>query len=106
VAEHLTLDIMTQKATCNRFPINPLPYSEDARNWIASQIAKQKIPSEELIGAGLTVEYTFDLSRKAALSIMPIAKFDFACTGSITSRNRQYVSVLKAQKTWGLSTVS
>ena len=94
----LTLDIMTQKATCNRFPINPLPYSEDARNWIASQIA--------MIGAGLTVEYTFDLSRKAALSIMPIAKFDFACTGSITSRNRQYVSVLKAQKTWGLSTVS
>ncbi len=102
----LILDILTRKAMCNRCPVEPLPYSEDARNWLSSQMAKQNIPSEELIGATLTVEYTFDVSRKPNLPIMPVAKFDFDCAGSITSPDRAYVSVMKAQKTWGLSSVS
>jgi hypothetical protein len=66
---------------------------------------RRKFPADELIGASLIVEYVVDLSRKQSLPVMPVAKFDFACTGSITSPDRQYTSVLKAEKTWGLSTV-
>jgi len=100
----LVLDLMTQKATCNRYPVEPLPYSEDARGWLDSQMAKCAIPVEELVGASLTVEYAVELSRKSNDPI-PIAKFDFACTASIASSDRLYTSALKAQKTWGLSTV-
>lgn len=102
----LVLDIMMRKATCNRYPIEPLPYSADARNWLDTQMAKQKIAMDKLVGASLTVEYVVDLSRKRDLNIVPVAKFDFTCTASISSEDRVYTSVVKAQKTWGLSTVS
>jgi hypothetical protein len=102
----LVLDIMTPKATCNRYPIEPLPYAADARGWLDSQMAKQKIPIEELVGVSLTVEYVVNLSRKPDLSVTPIAKFDFSCIGSISSLDRLYTSTLKAEKVWGLSTVS
>src|ERR1700722_9477217 len=95
----LVLDIMAHKATCNRYPIEPLPYSADARSWVDSQMAKQNIPIEELISASLTVEYTLDISRRPDLPIFPVARFDFACTGSISSSDRVYTSVLNAQKT-------
>jgi hypothetical protein len=101
----LALDIIGRKTTCNRFPIETLPCSEDARSWLESQMKRRKFPADELIGASLIVEYVVDLSRKQSLLVMPVAKFDFACTGSITSPDRQYTSVLKAEKTWGLSTV-
>jgi hypothetical protein len=100
----LVLDIIGQKATCNRYPVTPLPYSEDARGWLESQMNGRKIPTDELIGASLIVEYAVDLSRKQNDPI-PVAKFDFACTASITSHDRQYTSILKAEKTWGLSTI-
>jgi hypothetical protein len=100
----LALDIIGRKATCNRYPVQPLPYSEDARGWLESQMKTRKIPTDELIGASLIVEYVVDLSRWQSDPI-PVAKFDFACTGSITSPDRQYTSVLKAEKTWGLGTV-
>ena len=97
----LVLDIVGRKATCNRYPVEPLPYSEDARAWVTSQMERRKIPSDELIGAFLIVEYTVDLSRKQNNPI-PVAKFDFACTAQ---SDRQYTSVLKVEKTWGLLTV-
>jgi hypothetical protein len=101
----LVLDIMAHKASCNRYPIEPLPYSAEARNWLDSQMAKQKIPIEELVSALLTVEYAIDLSRKPDLPIMPVAKFDFVCTGSISTPDRVYTAVLKKRTVWGLSTV-
>jgi hypothetical protein len=101
----LVLDIMMHKAICNRYPIEPLPYSADARGWLDSQMAKRSIPLKELAGASLTVEYAVDLSRKPALPIMPIARFDFICTGSIAAPDRVYTAVLKRQTVWGLSIV-
>jgi hypothetical protein len=53
----LVLDLVTRKAMCNRYAIEPLPYAEDARSWLDSQMVKRRIPIEELIGASLTVEY-------------------------------------------------
>jgi hypothetical protein len=100
----LILDLMKRKATCNRYAITPLPYSEDARGWLDSQMVKRKIPIEELVGASLTVEYAVEFSPKSNIPI-PTAKFDFACTASIASPDRVYTSVLKAQKTWGLGPV-
>jgi hypothetical protein len=88
----LALDIVTRKATCNRYPIEPLPYAADARGWLDSQMTKQNIPIEELVGASLVVEYVVSL--------------DFACTGSISSPDRLYTSALKAEKVWALYTVS
>jgi hypothetical protein len=102
----LSLDIVTRKATCNRFPIEPLPYAADARGWLDSQMTERNIPIEELVGASLVVEYVVSLSRKPDIPVMPIANFHFACTGSISSPDRVYTSVLKAEKVWGLSTVS
>ena len=100
----LVLDNIARKASCNRYPITPLPYAEDARSWIESQMKQRHIPTEELAGASLTVEYTVDLMRKQSDPI-PTAKFDFACTASIASPDRQYTAVLRAAKTWGLGTV-
>jgi hypothetical protein len=102
----LAMDIVAQKAICNRCPIEPLPYAADARTWLNSQMTKQNIPIEELVGASLVVEYVVSLSRKPENPVMPIAEFHFACTGSISSPDRVYASVLKAEKVWGLSTVS
>ena len=102
----LVLDIMVGKATCNRYPIEPLPYAADARGWLFSQMEKHKIPIEYLAGVSLAVEYVVSLSRKPELSIIPVAKFDFSCVGTISSSERVYTSVLKAEKVWGLSTVS
>jgi hypothetical protein len=100
----LILDLIKRKATCNRYPVEPLPYAEDARGWLDSQMVKHKIPVEELVGASLAVEYAVEFSRKSN-NPFATAKFDFACTASIASPDRLYTSVLKAQKTWGLSTV-
>jgi hypothetical protein len=74
------LDIIGQKATCNRYPVTPLPYSEDARGWLESQMKGRKIPTDELIGASLIVEYAVDLSRKQNDPI-PVGKFDSRCRG-------------------------
>ena len=84
----------------------PLPYAADARGWLISQMEKHKIPIEELAGMSLAVEYVVSLSRKPDLSVIPVAKFDFSCIGTISSSERVYTSVLKAEKVWGLSTVS
>jgi hypothetical protein len=69
-------------------------------------MTKRNIPIEELVGASLVVEYAVTLSRKPENPVFPIAKFDFACTGSISSPDRLYTSALKAEKVWGLYTVS
>src|SRR5690242_6290159 len=89
----LVLDITGRKATCNRCPIAPLPYSEDARSWIESQMIRRRIPAEQLTGASLVVEYAVELTRKQNDPI-PLAKFNFACTGSIISAERTYTSTL------------
>jgi hypothetical protein len=101
----LVLDIIKHKAICNRCPIEPLPYSADALCWLDAQMAKQNIPVEELVGASLTVEYTVDLSRKPGLPVFPVARFELACTGSISAPDRVYTAVLKKQKIWGLGQV-
>lgn len=101
----LILDIITGKATCNRYPVEPLPYSANARAWLKSQMEKRKIPVEELTGASLTVEYSVDLSRREPNDPIPTAKFNFSCTASITSPDRLYTSAMNAEKTWGLGTV-
>lgn len=38
----LVIDLMARTATCNRWPIAPLPYAEDARRWIEIQMGKHK----------------------------------------------------------------
>ncbi|KRR26865.1 hypothetical protein CQ14_32620 [Bradyrhizobium lablabi] len=101
----LALDIVMRKATCNRCHIEPLPYAADARGWLDSQMTKQNIPIEELVGATLVVEYDVSLSRKPENPVLPMAKFHFACTGSISSPDRVYTSVL-TEKLWALHTVS
>jgi hypothetical protein len=100
----LVLDIIGQKATCNRYPVEPLPYCDTARDWLFSQLQNRRIPINELSGASLAVEYTVNLSWVPSVPYAK-ARFDFACTGSISSPDRQYTSVLKAQKDWGLYTV-
>jgi hypothetical protein len=101
----LVLDLMNRRAACNRYPIEPLPYSEDARRWLFTQMAKHEIPNEELSGASLTVEYAVEFIRQPNIPIIPTAKFDFVCTAAIASSNRVYTSVLKAQKSWSLGAV-
>jgi hypothetical protein len=100
----LVLDIIGQKATCNRYPVDPLPYCDTARDWLFSQLQDRRIPINELSGASLAVEYSVNLSWVPGVPYAK-ARFDFACTGSISSPDRQYTSVLKAQKDWGLYTV-
>ena len=100
----LVLDITGRKATCNRYPVEPLPYSEDARIWLEAQMQKHGIPMSQLVGATLAVDYVVELSRRQDIPIMPIAKFNFNCTASIASPDRQYTSVLSAEKTWRLGT--
>jgi hypothetical protein len=100
----LVLDITGRKATLNRWPIEPLPYSEDARGWLQTQMQKRNIPTDELVVASLAVEYAVELTRKPNFPI-PSAKFQFVCTGSITSPDRQYTAALRAEKEWGLGAV-
>lgn len=98
------LDIMMRKAQWNTFPMSPLPYVEDARDWLRSQMEKRAIPAEQLSGAGLIVECVVELGKKPDWPF-PSANFDFVCTGIVISPDRQYTSVFKAQKVWGLHTV-
>ena len=100
----LVLDITGRKAAWNRYPIEPLPYSEDARVWLQTQMQDRKIPGNELVEASLLIEYVVDFTRKLNAP-MPSAKFQFACTGSIASPDRQYTAALKAEKEWGLGPV-
>jgi hypothetical protein len=100
----LVLDVMAAKATCNRYPVTPLPYSENARSWLDAQMKQRSIPDIELVGASLTVIYAVELSREPGDPI-PVATFDFSCTASIVSPDRTYNSEMKAQKRWGLATV-
>ena len=99
----LVLDLMARRATWNRWPVSPLPYCDDARGWIESQMAKRRIPGEQLVGASLTVEYLVE--PQACKSPHPSATFDFACTALISSPDRRYTSELKVMKTWGLAQV-
>jgi hypothetical protein len=97
----LVLDLTAQRATWNRHPVDPLPYAEEARRWLYDQMEQRKIPVEQLVSASLVVEYVVELTRKLNYPF-PIAGFDFSCTGSIVSPDRQYTSAQKARKVWGL----
>jgi hypothetical protein len=100
----LSLDILDRRASLNRYPIEPLPYCGDARDWLFSQIETRNIPLGELSGASLAVKYTVNLSWASGVPYAK-ARFDFECVGAISSPDRQYTSALRAQKNWGLSTV-
>lgn len=101
----VVMDIWASKDTCNRYPIDPLPYAADAKTWICDQLKERNIPPEQLVGARLTVDYTVSISRKVPDIPFPVGAFDFCCTGSITSPDREYTATLNATKTWGLMQV-
>ncbi len=73
-----------------------------AREWIEGRLAELQIPSRELVGAILTVDYTVNLHRQPPLQWLN-AGFDFSCIGVIRAPDREYVSSMKAKKEWGLS---
>jgi hypothetical protein len=98
----LLLDLMARRATCNRYPIKPLPYAEDARRWIETQMVKREIPVEQLVGASLKVDYQIVAFERTDMPY-PSVTFQFACTGTIASPERVYTSELAATKRWGLA---
>jgi hypothetical protein len=97
----LVLDILGRKSTCNRYPVVPIPYADLALTWIEQEMRKHAIPAAELTGVSLLIEYSVSVTRRDR-EPYPIAAFDFTCNGQIASPDRNYTSVLKAQKTWGL----
>lgn len=99
----LELDITGQKATMNRYPVEPIPYAETARIWLNEQMAKHNIPLGELIRASLIIDYTVRQEQKPDFPF-PSAHFEFTCTGTIEASDRTYTAQLKENKTWGLST--
>ena len=46
----LVLDITGRKATINRGPVEPLPYAEWARTWLAEQMEKHNTRLRNLLG--------------------------------------------------------
>jgi hypothetical protein len=97
----LELDITTRKANHNRAPISPLSYMNEAHKWLEGRLTELLIPSQELVGAALTVDYTVTLQRKPPLNWLS-AQYDFACIGVIRAHDREYTSSMKATKKWGL----
>jgi hypothetical protein len=63
------LDIIGQKATCNRYPVDALPYCDTARSWLFAQLQTRRIPINELSGASLAVEYTVNLGWAPSISL-------------------------------------
>jgi hypothetical protein len=86
----LVMDIAMQRATFNRCPISPLPYSHDAQSWLYSQMQKREIPIEELVQASLIVGYLVEMGRRSGMPY-PTAKVDFSCAGAIASPDRLYI---------------
>ena len=97
----LELDITTRKASHNRAPISPLPYMNEARDWLEGRLTELLIPPQEFISAALTVDYTVTLQRKPPLDWLS-AQYNFACIGVIRARDREYTSSMSATKEWGL----
>jgi hypothetical protein len=73
----LVMDIAMQRATFNRCPISPLPYSHDAQRWLYSQMQKRKIPIEELVRASLIVEYLVEMGRRSGMPYPTAKKIRF-----------------------------
>ena len=97
----LILDIAADRATHNRHAIEPLPFMEAFRTWLASRQAALSISPAELVGAQLTVNYTVVLSRKAGLGWL-CAKYSFACTGIVSAHDRKYTNSVSLSRAWGL----
>jgi hypothetical protein len=96
----LNLMITAKKATHNRYPIKPFPYSEEYLSWIELRLEKHRIPRIELVSADLIVEYktTLDHTRIG----LPSARFSLDCTGIILHTDREYRCKATAEKHWGL----
>ena len=100
----LHLDILGGRATHNDLAIEPLPFAASWIEWAMGRMTELGIPSAELSGAALDVQYTVDLRRKPGLGWL-CADYDFSCTGSVVAPDKQYSSTLKAHREWGLSCV-
>jgi hypothetical protein len=100
----LRLNITERKATHSGFPIEPLPFTERALLWIESRLNDLAISRAELLSAALTVESGVKLHRRPGL---PFLCFDLVlrCSASVRASDREYVSNLTAEKSWGLSIV-
>jgi hypothetical protein len=98
----LTLDILARRARHGRLPVTPLPYADRARAWLETRLSVHRIPSDQLVRAVLTVEYTVVLARGPVLMG---ATYMFRCTGLIEAPDRRYVATLSAEKKWGLGQV-
>jgi hypothetical protein len=98
----IELDVLNSKARCNRFPIEPLPYSAVARAWLLEQMRKHQIPDIELVSALLTIEFDARLTAQAPL---PAGMFDLNCKSSVHAPDRSYSASIATSKRWGLGTV-
>jgi len=97
----LEMDVMGRRATFERCPLAPFPYSEEARGWILAQMAKRAIPPEQLAGAWLVVDYSVEFTPQRRHHCAR-ATFDLVCTGRLAAPDRRYSRVLAARKDWGL----
>lgn len=100
----LQLAITDGKATHNNLAVKPFPYSAESLTWLRSRLADEHIPTDELRGAVLTVEYKVALRRKETLGWLLI-DLKLTCHASVRSVDRKYEARLTADKSWGLSTV-
>jgi len=100
----LKLNFVSQRAWWNRCPVSPIPYSGTARDWLQAQMAKRKIPTEQLTDATLTVKYAVEILRRNDVPY-PEAAFDFECIAAVASPDRSYTAAMDARKRWGLSGV-
>jgi hypothetical protein len=100
----LELDILKQRASCDHWPVDPLPYCGEAKRWLNVQLAKRAIADDLLVAASLVVKYTFTSSRRLT-PVIPYVTFVFDCYAEIAAPDRTYTSRAAATKSWGLGSV-
>jgi hypothetical protein len=100
----LRLAITERNATHNGLAVEPLPFVEQSLSWIEARLAELDIPRADLQGASVTVDYKVRLSRKPGLGFLCV-DLALACSASVKAPDREYLSTLTAEKSWGLSSV-
>jgi hypothetical protein len=101
----LVLAISEGRATHNGVAIEPLPYADEWRHWVAGRLDELRIPRGDLAAAELTVDYRVELRRSEAGLRWLAAQFDFRCSGVVAASDRDYRAELAAVKEWGFSQV-
>jgi hypothetical protein len=100
----LRLDITSDRATHNGIAVERLPFTADSLLWLESRLQQLAIPRTELQGATVTVESRVKLYRQPGHPYLSV-DLALACSASVRAPDREYVSSLTAEKTWGLSGV-